>query len=54
MVTVTFEEVDGRTRVVSREVYPSKAVLDAAIASGMEPAVRLTMDQLDALVSSLR
>lgn len=53
IVTVTFEERDGRTRLVSREVYPSKEVLDMAAASGMESGVRITMDQLDELVTSL-
>jgi uncharacterized protein YndB with AHSA1/START domain len=53
IVTVTFEERDGRTHLVSREMYPSKDVLDMAVASGMEKGVHITMDQLDALVSSL-
>jgi uncharacterized protein YndB with AHSA1/START domain len=54
VVTVTFDEQDGRTHMVSRELYPSKEVLDGALASGMEPGVHATMDQLDELVSSLR
>jgi uncharacterized protein YndB with AHSA1/START domain len=55
MVTVTLDEqADGRTHLVAREVYPSKAVLDQAIASGMERGVHVTMDQLDELVASLR
>ena len=53
IVTVTLEERDGRTHLVSREVYPSKDVLDMAVASGMERGVHITMDQLDALVASL-
>ena len=32
--TVTFEEKDGRTLLVLRELYPSKQALDDAIASG--------------------
>ena len=32
--TVTFEERDGRTLLVLRELYPSKQALDDAIASG--------------------
>ncbi len=32
--TVTFEEMDGKTRLVLRELYPSKQALDDAIASG--------------------
>jgi uncharacterized protein YndB with AHSA1/START domain len=33
VTTVTFEDIDGGTRVVVRDLYPSKAALDAAIAS---------------------
>ncbi len=53
IVTVTFEERDGRTHLVSRELYPSKDVLDMAVGSGMERGVHITMDQLDELVASL-
>jgi uncharacterized protein YndB with AHSA1/START domain len=52
-VTVSFEERDGRTRVVSRSLCPSQDVRDAIIASGMEHGMRESMDQLDALVASL-
>jgi hypothetical protein len=31
---VTFEEKDGKTLLVLRELYPSKQALDDAIASG--------------------
>ena len=34
VTTVTFEEEGGKTRVVVRELYPSKEALDAAIESG--------------------
>ena len=34
ITTVTFEERDGKTRLVLRELYPSKQALDDAIASG--------------------
>jgi uncharacterized protein YndB with AHSA1/START domain len=54
IVTVTFEERDGKTHVRSRELYPSKQVLDGALATGMERGVHVTMDQLDELVASLR
>jgi uncharacterized protein YndB with AHSA1/START domain len=53
VVTVTFEERDGQTHLVARELYPSKEVLDGVIASGMERGVHITMDQLDELVASL-
>ena len=34
ITTVTFEEQDGRTRVVMHDLHPSKEALDEAIASG--------------------
>lgn len=54
VVTVSFEERDGSTTLVAHELYPSKEALDGALASGMEDGTRETMDQLDALVASLR
>jgi uncharacterized protein YndB with AHSA1/START domain len=54
IVTVTFDEADGKTHLVSRSLCPSKDVRDAIIASGMEHGMRETMDQLDELVASLR
>jgi len=54
VVTVTFEAEGDKTRLVARELYPSKEVLDGAIATGMEVGMRETMDLLDELVESLR
>jgi uncharacterized protein YndB with AHSA1/START domain len=54
IVTVTFDERGGQTHLVAREMYPSKEVLDGALATGMEHGLRVTMDQLDELVASLR
>jgi uncharacterized protein YndB with AHSA1/START domain len=54
VVTVSFEERDGSTMLVSHELYPSKDALDGALASGMEDGMRETFDQLDELVASLR
>ena len=34
VTTVTFEEKDGKTRVMVHDLYPSKEALDAAIAAG--------------------
>jgi uncharacterized protein YndB with AHSA1/START domain len=53
VVTVTFEEEDGRTHVTSRAVAPTKEVRDAIVASGMETGARITWDQLDELVAAL-
>ena len=53
-MTVTFEEDGDRTHLVARELYPSKEVLDGAIATGMEHGLRETMDLLGELVETLR
>lgn len=53
IVTVTFEERDGKTHLVSHERYPSAEVRAGALESGMEPGMREAMDQLDELVASL-
>jgi uncharacterized protein YndB with AHSA1/START domain len=49
ITTVTFEDHGGRTRLVMRELHPSKEALDGAIA-GMEGAMPETFAQLDALL----
>ena len=57
IVTVTFEAQPGdtgKTRLVSREVYPSKQARAGVIASGMEHGMRETMEQLEALLATLR
>lgn len=53
IITVTFEERDGKTLLLAREVYPSPEARDGALASGMEDGMRETMDQLDELVATL-
>ena len=50
VTTVTFEERDGKTRVVMRDVYPSKEALDRAIASGSTGGFAETFEQLDELL----
>jgi uncharacterized protein YndB with AHSA1/START domain len=52
VTTVTFEEQDGRTRVVLHERYPSKEALDAA-GTGAADAMSETFDQLDELLVAL-
>lgn len=51
ITTVTFEERDGRTRLVMHDLYPSKQALDDAIASGSTGGCAETFDQLDALLA---
>ena len=54
VTTVTFEEQAGETRVVVRELYPSKDALDAAIAAGSTSGdMQETFDQLEALLPAL-
>ena len=52
VATVTFTEEAGGTVLESREVYPSKEVLEQAIASGMEAGALETLDLLAELVES--
>lgn len=52
-VTVSFEDLNGKTRFVSHELYPSKEVREIVLASGMEHGMRETMDLLDELVATL-
>ena len=54
VITVTFEERDGKTHLVSRSLCPTKEIRDMIIATGMEKGMRETMDQLDELVAELR
>jgi uncharacterized protein YndB with AHSA1/START domain len=49
VTTVTFEEKDGKTLLVLRELYPSKEALDAA-GTGAAEAMRETFQQLDELL----
>lgn len=53
VTTVTFEEMDGHTRLVVHDLYPSKEALDAAISSGATSGMPETLAQLDELMSEL-
>ena len=52
VTTVTFEEKDGRTRVVVHDLYPSKAALDDAIASESTGAWPEQFEALEALLAT--
>ncbi len=54
VVTATFEESQGRTRLTLHQLFPSKEALEGALISGMERGMRVTLDQLDQLVASMR
>ncbi len=53
VTTVTFDERDGRTVLVLRDVYPTKEALDEAIASGSTSGFSEQFDQLDAMLHEL-
>ena len=52
ITTVTFEEKDGGTLLILRELYPSKEAFDAS-AVGMEDTMAEQFDQLDELLVTL-
>jgi uncharacterized protein YndB with AHSA1/START domain len=54
ITTVTFEEVNGTTFVMVHDLYPSKEVLDDAIATGSSGAMQEQLEQLEQLIVSLR
>jgi uncharacterized protein YndB with AHSA1/START domain/DNA-binding transcriptional ArsR family regulator len=49
--STSFEEVDPRTRLSVREVYPSVEARDAAMASGMEYGIKEGYERLDELLT---
>ncbi|MBL9020475.1 MAG: SRPBCC domain-containing protein [Myxococcales bacterium] len=53
VTTVTFEDLGSQTRVVVRELHPSKEALAAARASGAEEGAVVQHDQLDELLAEL-
>jgi uncharacterized protein YndB with AHSA1/START domain len=50
VTTVTFDEDQGRTRLVVHDLYPSKDALDGAIASESTAGWPEMLDQLDELL----
>jgi uncharacterized protein YndB with AHSA1/START domain len=52
VVTVTFEERGDTTLITVHQLYPNRASLDGALASGMESGMRETFEQLEVLVTS--
>jgi uncharacterized protein YndB with AHSA1/START domain len=53
VTTVTFEEKDGKTHLVLRDVYSSKAALDEAMEQGSIGGYPEQFNQLDILLKSL-
>lgn len=52
ITTVTFTEKNGKTVLVMHDLYPSKAALDEALASGSTGGMCETLDQLDELLAA--
>lgn len=53
LVTLTFEERDGKTTFTSHMRYPSKEARDGHLQSGMESGLEATHERLDAVIASL-
>ena len=53
ITTVTFAEKDGQTQVIVHDLYPSKAALEDAIASGSTEGMPEQLEALEALVVAL-
>ena len=49
--STTFEEIDGRTRLLLHEVYPSVEARDMAMASGMEYGIKEGYERLDEILA---
>lgn len=52
VTTVTFEELNGKTRVVMRDRYPSKEALDEAMTNGSTSGFEETFAQLEVLIAA--
>lgn len=52
VTTVTFEELNGQTRVVMHDLHPSKEALDEAIASGSTSCTEEQFAQLNEVLAS--
>ena len=53
ITTLTFEERGGQTLLVKHDLYPSKAALDAELASGAAGGMPEQLQQLDELLATL-
>lgn len=54
IITVTMEDIGGKTRVTEVSRVASKEVRDIIISTGMEAGARLSYDQLESLVADLQ
>lgn len=49
----TFEDLDGKTRLTTRMVFPSREAMEAMVSSGMEDGWTESVDRLEQLLASL-
>ena len=54
LVTTTFAEEAGKTRVIVIASYPSKAIRDMVLSSGMERGAALSYDRLEEVARELQ
>jgi len=48
-----FEEQQGKTKLTTKAVFPSREAMEGALASGMEEGWKVSLDRLEALVASI-
>lgn len=53
VITITFQETNGVTRVVTQIEYPSKEARSAALATGMTDLMEMGYRRIDALLSRM-
>ena len=54
IMTITFEETDGRTKLVMHTLFESKAMRDEYVGVGMEEGINSGFDQLADVVAELK
>jgi uncharacterized protein YndB with AHSA1/START domain len=54
IVTVTFEEQDGKTKLTIHYLYESAATVQGMLRTGMEQGWSQSLDRLEAVLSNLR
>jgi uncharacterized protein YndB with AHSA1/START domain len=53
-LSLTFEEIDGKTRLTARTLFASKEVRDTILGYGMEYGANMAWDQLEKLLVRLQ
>ncbi|OZM57562.1 ATPase [Lottiidibacillus patelloidae] len=53
-ITISFEEHDGKTKLINRAVYPSGEALNTVIGMGIEKGMTETWDKLEEHLSAIK